>query len=196
LFGKGDWVIRDSGIFVDEFLDWGSPSNQNQKRSLGNNEWKVLQGGGMVEGVLWGGCLEVIEGIKNTELFPTTEFFENKILFLEVSEWMPGVEWVEMFVRNLCVSGIACKLKALLFGRPHTFGSQVYNKQYEEALVRVLGEEFGLENLLVVSRMDFGHTKPSCVLPIGGRVIVDSEKNNLRFSAKKCHRLGECIINI
>jgi muramoyltetrapeptide carboxypeptidase LdcA involved in peptidoglycan recycling len=40
-------------------------------------------------------------------------------------------------------------------------------------------EEYGLRELPIVSNMDFGHTDPMMVLPIGLRMRIDSERRQL-----------------
>src|SRR6185436_1852794 len=55
-----------------ERLDWGNPENQNIKRKMNpSNGWKFLQGTGIHRGHLIGGCLEVFDWARGTELFPT-----------------------------------------------------------------------------------------------------------------------------
>jgi muramoyltetrapeptide carboxypeptidase LdcA involved in peptidoglycan recycling len=41
--------------------------------------------------------------------------------------------------------------------------------------------ELGLTSLPVVSRMDFGHTDPSFVVPIGIDVQIDCDRQQLRL---------------
>ena len=46
---------------------------------------------------------------------------------------------------------------------------------YEEALLQVVVREEGLTGLTIVTRMDFGHTDPMFVLPLGVRARIDCE---------------------
>lgn len=71
-----------------EYLDWATPFNQNIRRKLAPSfPWKFL---GSLEksaqGRLIGGCIEVLQFINGTSLWPGLEMWENSILFLETSE--------------------------------------------------------------------------------------------------------------
>lgn len=58
-----------------EFLDWFDPSLQPIKRALTpNKEWDFASGKGKVQGPLIGGCIEVLEMIKGTILWPWISF--------------------------------------------------------------------------------------------------------------------------
>ncbi|MDR3021208.1 MAG: LD-carboxypeptidase [Clostridiales bacterium] len=168
LFCNQSYILVQSGYWVDEFLDWANPSNQEKNRTIKSNSWQFLQGDGIVEGELFGGCPEVIDKIKDTVIFPDMHFFENKILFLEISEEMPHVSWFENFLRDLGNRGILNKIKAILFGRPHN-----YTLKYEKAMLNIVNKEFDLNTLPIITRMDFGHTEPSFVLPYGLSVRID-----------------------
>jgi muramoyltetrapeptide carboxypeptidase LdcA involved in peptidoglycan recycling len=54
-----------------EFLDWSVPANQQRKRALSPSEpWRFLQGEGIAEGRLVGGCVELVEFLRGTALWP------------------------------------------------------------------------------------------------------------------------------
>ena len=50
----------------------------------------------------------------------------------------------------------------------------------EEMIQDLIGREFGQKNLPIVTNMDFGHTDPQLILPLGVRAKVDCEQQ--RFS--------------
>ncbi|MCL1953541.1 MAG: LD-carboxypeptidase, partial [Firmicutes bacterium] len=105
-------IVKSSGFFVDQFLDWGVACNQCIRREVYQSNWNVLQGSGIVDGELFGGCVEVVDELKYTELMPKLDFWSGKLLFLEISETMPPVEWFKTFVRYLGNSGILQRIKA------------------------------------------------------------------------------------
>ena len=64
------------------------------------------------------------------------------------------------------------QISALLVARPRGYSSS--QKLELEAVIRVaVREEFGVQDLLVITNMDFGHTDPQWIIPIGGRVELD-----------------------
>jgi muramoyltetrapeptide carboxypeptidase LdcA involved in peptidoglycan recycling len=159
---------------------WADPANQNIKRKLNPPmDWKFLQGKGIHRGHLVGGCLEVFDWARGTEIFP--EDWQDAILFLETSEEAPSPEYLQRTLRVYAAMGILPKLAGILFGRPG--GEEVPIEKFEEydqAILDVVNDEQGLTDLPIITQMDFGHTAPVFVLPYGVQAEIDSE--NQRFS--------------
>lgn len=159
-----------------EELDWAVPENQEKKRPLNPHEgWRFLQGAGVARGRLLGGCLEVLEFLRGTEAWPGEDAWRGAILFLETSEEAPSPTVVARALRVYAAMGILGKLSGILFGKPggdlpvERFG------EYEEAILGVVAGEEGLDDLPLVTRMDFGHTDPMFVLPYGVEAEIDCE---------------------
>jgi muramoyltetrapeptide carboxypeptidase LdcA involved in peptidoglycan recycling len=158
-----------------EHLDWAKPENQLRKRRLNPSAgWTYHQENGVAEGMLFGGCLEVLDWLRGTPFWPDQKLFEGAILFLETSEEAPPATIVTRFIRSLAAMDVLDKLSGILLGRP---GGQIKieaHAAYAEALRRTVREEFGLTSLALVTGMDFGHTDPMFVLPQGLRARIDS----------------------
>jgi muramoyltetrapeptide carboxypeptidase LdcA involved in peptidoglycan recycling len=162
-----------------EMLDWADPANQQIRRKLNPpTGWKYLQGSGVHRGRLIGGCLEVLDWTRGTELFP--EDWQDAILFLETSEEAPPPELVSRTLRVFAAMGILSRLAGILFGRP---GGNVPVEQFEDydrAILQVVKEEQGLADMPIITHMDFGHTSPMFILPYGVQAEIDCE--NQKFS--------------
>lgn len=160
-----------------EHLDWSVPENQFRSRKLNTPQpWCFLQGEGVTQGRLIGGCLEVIEFLRGTSIWPDATTWQNAILFLETSEEAPPPEVLERTLRTYAAMGILQKLSGILVGRP---GGQVSINafaEYENVLLQVVAEEEGLLHLPIITRMDFGHTDPMFVLPYGLLAQIDCDK--------------------
>jgi muramoyltetrapeptide carboxypeptidase LdcA involved in peptidoglycan recycling len=163
--------------WTDEFLDWAEPENQSRKRKLNPSEaWKYLQGRGTRRGHLIGGCLEVLDWLRGTPIWPRLEVWQDAVLFLETSEGAPPPTVVLRFLRSLAAMGVLKGLAGILFARP---GGQVPAEQfgeYDEAILQVVAEEEGLTELPIISGMDFGHTDPMLVLPYGVHAKIDCDQ--------------------
>ena len=160
-----------------ERLEWGDPSNQSQRRKLTpSNGWKFLQGGGIRQGHLVGGCIEVFDWTRGTELFP--DQWKDAILFLETSEDAPPPAFVRYVLRVYAAMGILRQLSGILFGRPYDQEDKF--EEYDQAILQVARDEEGLTDLPIITRMDFGHTSPMFVLPYGLQAEIDCDKK--RFS--------------
>ena len=163
-------VNPDTEGWTMERLDWGDSTNQNQRRKLTpSNGWKFLQGSGIRQGHLVGGCIEVFDWTRGTELFP--EQWKDAILFFETSEDAPPPAFVRYVLRVYAAMGILHKLSGILFGRPYDQEDKF--EEYDQAILQVVRDEQGLTDLPIITRMDFGHTSPMFVLPYGVQAEID-----------------------
>lgn len=91
----GDWEefeYKKFNRYTEKYLDWSDPKNlEKENTNYKNNEddWHFIQGEDIVEGELFGGCIEVLEFMKGTKFWPDKDFWKGKILFFETSEDKP-----------------------------------------------------------------------------------------------------------
>ncbi len=170
-------LIQPSPTWTNEMLCWEKPENQKIIRKLHpSSGWRLLQGKGIIEGPLIGGCIEVLEFLKGTDFFFSKEDFEGAILFLETSEVKMPPENLRWILRNYAALGVFKKIKGILFGRPH---DNQFWKEYDDTLLKVIREEEGIHNLPILTGMDFGHSAPTFTLPYGVKGRLDCD--NLKF---------------
>ena len=165
-----------------EHIDWADPKNQTQKRKLNQSSgWRFLQGKGIHKGHLIGGCFEILDWLRGTSVWPTLDVWRGAILFLETSEEAPSPTDVKRGMRTFAASGILKEISGILFGRP---GGQVPVEQfdaYDEAIFQVVANEERLTDLPIITRMDFGHTDPMTVLPLGIDGEIDCDAQQVRI---------------
>jgi muramoyltetrapeptide carboxypeptidase LdcA involved in peptidoglycan recycling len=175
-------MIPHAQEWTDESLPWSNPSNQMVRRkrfpAMG---WQVKQGQGKITGRLIGGCFEVLETIKGTDLWPAPSLWDNAILFLEVSEEQPPEVIFKRGIRNYGAAGILQRLKGIFFGRPGGSLPLEQIEKYDGILHEVVSQEFGLKDMSIVTQMDFGHTHPKFVVPYGMLIEFDCEIRSLSF---------------
>ena len=169
-------VKPNTGGWTVERLDWGNPENQSKKRSLTPSKgWKFLQGKGVWQGHLIGGCLEVLHFLRGTDFWPESDSWKGAILFLETSEEAPPPTVLKYSLRTYAAMGILKQLSGILFGRPGGEVSPDRFKDYDEVLHQVVTEEEGLSELPIITHMDFGHTDPIFVLPYGVKAKINCQ---------------------
>jgi muramoyltetrapeptide carboxypeptidase LdcA involved in peptidoglycan recycling len=167
--------------WTDGYRDWGDPANAGAVGDRRQHDgWHWLQGGGRVEGRLFGGSFEVLEMMKGTRFWPKPSFWDGRILFMETSEDRPMPETVGYWLRNYGVQGVFDRIAALLVGRARDY-SDAEKAKLDEMAVRVVAREFGRSDVPIVTNLDFGHTDPQWVLPLGVRAEVDCEACSLRL---------------
>ncbi len=172
---------RSYGRYSDGYPDWRNPENLGKVNPpRGDAGWHWLQGSGAARGPLYGGNIEVLEWLKGTRFWPDPGFWDGKILFLETSEEVPSPLAVRRWLRNYGLQGILGRIAAILFGRARGY-SDAQKRELDEVLVSVVAEEIGRTDLPIVSNLDFGHTDPQFILPLGAKAEVDCGRRSLRL---------------
>ena len=93
------------------------------------------------------------------------------MLHLELSKERPSQLQVRAWLRQFAALGILTRLAALLFSRPEGMSLRETLALYE-----AVGEELavaGRPDLPFVANLDFGHSSPMGVLPLGRQLVVD-----------------------
>lgn len=168
--------------YTNKYLDWRDPENlklENTNYIKNNDNWHFISGNKIVEGELFGGCIEVLEFMKGTQFWPKEDFWKNKILFFETSEEKPKVSNVEYWLRNYGMQGILNKVNGIVFGRARDY-SENEKKELENVILKIL-KEFKLENLNVITNVDFGHTDPQIILPLGIKAEINPQKKTFKL---------------
>ena len=164
--------IEPSAVWTSEYLPWEEKNKSIQRQLNNNTGYELLQGRGKVQGKLIGGCIEVMEMLKGTEVWPGLKAWENSILFFETSEDKTDPTYVEYWLRNYGSIGVLQSVKGIIFGKPY---DNLYYEEYKKALIKVVREELKLYDLPILYNMNFGHTAPMFVLPYGAMAEIDCE---------------------
>lgn len=164
-----------------EHLDWFNAENQKIPRKLRPALGRRLtQGKGKAQGHLIGGCVQVLDKIFDTQLWPEANLWEDAIVFLEISESklsIPSFKWI---LRKMGAQGIWDKAKGVIFARPGGQRSNEEFEAYEQTLKNVIGYDYSRPEMPILSQMDFGHTDPVFTIPYG--VLAEIDSANKKFS--------------
>lgn len=187
LFDEGEFELEVASEYNDEGLDWSVPENLTLKRKLESNDGLVWDGAMDTEGVLWGGCAEsmVVQLATGTYL-PSDDDIDGAILALETAEDIPEHWIIEYVLTGLGERGWLNKFQAVLIGRPKTWE---FNKQFtpeQKAEYRQVQRKTVIETVRqyntkipIVQNIDFGHTDPQVVLPLGQKVRVMASQQKI-----------------
>jgi len=165
--------IEPSAWWTEEFLDWGMKKDlQRPRKRQASPGWSWLRPG-RAEGVLVGGCLESLQHLRGTQYWPD---LAGKILFLETTEGKPSPARVDAILMDYENMGVLERLSGLLFGRP-----MKYSDAEKEELRNVITERTCRCAFPVVADMDFGHTAPQFILPIGCAARIDASNESFEI---------------
>ncbi len=182
LFDVGEsYEYKPYEEWTEHMLDWSNPENLANYRKYNKSDgWKFVQGESVVQGELFGGCIEVLEFMKGTDFWPTKDFWNGKILFLETSEDKPSVNNVKHMLRNYGMQGVFGRINGLIFARARDYSLEE-KKQLDEAIISIVAKEFGRADLPIVTNFDFGHTDPQLVMPLGVKAEIDCVNKKVRL---------------
>jgi muramoyltetrapeptide carboxypeptidase LdcA involved in peptidoglycan recycling len=183
LFEPGEFALGEAGAYSDMERDWADPATFTAEPQMLPGEGWIWhnQTGRVVEGIGWGGNIEVLSWLMMAgRAIPEPQDCMGGVLFLETSEELPAAAEVYRILRSMGERGLLGLFPAVLFGRPkawslehHTTSEQktAYVSDQHDAVLRALAEY--APDTMVVLDVDFGHTDPQLVLPYGGMIRVD-----------------------
>jgi len=175
------YEYRPFPAYSDGYPDWSLPGDPGAVKPPQENRrgWRFLQGKGRVRGRLFGGCLEVLEFfLKGTPWMPPPDFFDGRILFLEIAEPTTRPAMVRWALRGLGASGVLDRVAGLLVGRARDYTEQERDA-LEEGILEAVSGELGRKRLPVVANLDFGHTDPQLVMPLNGMAEIDCDARRI-----------------
>lgn len=185
LLGSGWYALRPAEAFTDMSRDWADPSAlATEPVMLPGSGWQWhgrLEG--VVEGRLWGGCLEIVDfNLRAARyLAPDDAAYDGCVLYLETSEELPSAQYVAEVLMCLGERGLLQRFSALLMGRPlgWRFGTAddpgfraAYVDAQHQAVLAAMAEYS--PTVPVVLDVDLGHTDPHLVIPNGGDCRIDT----------------------
>lgn len=181
------YPYQPSDRYFEGYPDWSKPENvglvKNEHPSEG---WHWLQGTTTVQGPLFGGCIEVLQYFLNgTSFWPAPTFWDGKILFLETSEEKPSIDMVKYTLRGFGMQGIFDRINGLIFGRARDYTTEEKQKLNDAIKMIVVGE-FGRTELPILTNLDFGHTDPQWIMPLGVKAEVDCVKKTFSLLEAAC----------
>lgn len=178
---QASWVLpQNDGAWLTEVVDWGIPVEGSPVRPREQpTQWHWLQGSGEVRGHLLGGCMDSLNELPGTPLWPTLDQWQGAVLFMETSEEAPPPDRLLRFIRSLDAMGVLRRLHGILLGRPGGCRPERF-AAYDAALLQGVRDEAGLD-MPLVTHLDFGHTDPMWVLPMGAQIAIDCSVQQLRL---------------
>jgi muramoyltetrapeptide carboxypeptidase LdcA involved in peptidoglycan recycling len=182
LFTSGEYELRESTVYGDVQRDWADPATfESTPVMQACGGWQWHNADRIVEGLTWGGNLEILSWLMmaDREIRPA-EAYDGRVLLIETSEELPSATEVYRILRNMGERGLLGRFagvlvgraKAWSFGRPNSPDQKAaFAKEQREAVLRALAA-YNPE-ALVVFDVDFGHTDPQVIIPVGGWLRAD-----------------------
>ncbi len=172
LFGSWErYNLLPSEEWTDDSVPW-QESNINTPHTMKKDThgYEVINGNGLAQGHLLGGCIDVFMMAFGTKIWPALEDWHGAVLFIETSEAQPSPDFITWTFRNLAAQGILKVIEGIIVGKPQ---GERYYEEYKTAITQVVVKEEHLENLPIFYNVNFGHAKPIGIIPYGIKAKLD-----------------------
>ncbi len=184
-----EYEIESSNVWYSDRENY-STSQLGKSRIIHKEEhgYELLNGGGVVTGYLYGGCIESIydamtgatfaeekDIVQKYNVLLTLDEYKDKILFLETSERSSSPEELEKMLYEFKNRGIFSSIKGLIVGKP------IDEKYYEEYKV-VYKKVFENLDTPILYNINFGHSVPRCILPYGAQAVIDYDNKKIKIT--------------
>lgn len=191
LLASGPYELPQPEAFGEIDRPWSDPATFASEPILEPADPWTWQGADrVVEGIAWGGNLEILSWLAMAGWgIASPEGVDGGVLVLETSEEMPSALEVGRVMRSFGERGLLRAFEAVLVGRPKAWSfdhpldpeaRRTFRRDQREAIRAALGA-YGREPVVVFD-VDFGHTDPQLVIPIGGRIRVDGPARRITVS--------------
>ena len=198
-FEGGETELKASKEFNDEGLDWSDKENLTKQRKMEPNDGWQWDGTKDAKGTLWGGCIEsLVEEFTVGKYLPADDDLTGTVLFLESAEDIPDPWIVEYLLTGMGERGWFNKFQAVLVGRPKAWEfnkqktmqeKEIYRKTQREVVLKTIRQYN--KQIPVIQNLDFGHTDPQIVLPMGQMAKIDSTNQKITLSYwPRCYFFG------
>jgi muramoyltetrapeptide carboxypeptidase LdcA involved in peptidoglycan recycling len=189
LFVGEEYDVKASKQYNDIGLDWSDKSNLELPRTMEQNDGLYWDGEGMIEGTLWGGCVEsLIFQSTVGKYLPQDNDLDGVVLFIETAEDIPEA-WIPAYLlRGFGEKGWFDRIKAVIVGRPKAWEFDKpnaaeqkarYRKEQREEIVSSIRQYN--KTIPIIQNLDFGHTDPQILLPNGGKIKIDTEGKTIKL---------------
>ncbi|WP_049909387.1 S66 family peptidase [Halorubrum saccharovorum] len=184
----GEWT--EAAVFTDEAGDWDDPESVETTREIEQSDGRIWRGGEEpVSGRIWGGCYAVlVEQFLADRYLPNPDALNGTVLALETSELIPDPAVVGANLRALGERGLLERFDGVLVGRAAARSHAEENPrewrvEYRERQRDAIADVLDTYNPTapVVFDCEFGHTYPTCPIPIGGEVEIEPATESIRL---------------
>ncbi len=142
-----------------------------------------------VKGELLGGCLDILsdyllkerfpvemnEIFARFSVFPSLEKWKDKILVLEPSDAQPEPNIFQKMIESLENYGVFNEVKGVLFGKP-------MDEKYYDEYKTILSDVAEKHQLPIAYNLNFGHSMPRMILPLGGVAELNSVSHSIKIN--------------
>lgn len=170
-------ILASQDISDDDYkLVWKEENSHLKRPTYKNEDYELLQGDSTVEGELLGGCIEILNLLMTTSLWPSLEEWKGKLLLIE--SFNMSDEELRRSLRGLKEAHIFEAIKGIIVGRPP---QRERFESYKEIYRQVVGNEAKRPDLPILYNVNVGHAYPIGLFGLGLKYEIDSKNVTLKL---------------
>lgn len=183
---ENGFEIESSPVWYDDRKSYGPEEmGKPREKHYEQHGYETLNGGGVVTGRLYGGCIESIYDAytgasyedepliyKKYDIFPTEKEWKEKVLFLETSELAAAPKELEKMLMEFKNRKIFDWVKGVIIGKPI---EEKYYDEYKEIYKKVFSDL----DTPVLYNVNFGHSVPRCIIPYNAEATIDYDNKRI-----------------
>jgi muramoyltetrapeptide carboxypeptidase LdcA involved in peptidoglycan recycling len=188
LLQRGSYRLEPPDRYTDEEGDWDDPATlETAPPSFPATPWSWHGPPVTATGPAWGGSLEIVDfHLRTGRYLAPDDAYDGAVLFLETSEELPPASYVYRVLMCMGERRLLQRFAAIVWARPKAWSLDQrndaaakagYTRDQHEAVLAAVREYH--PGVPLVFGVDFGHTEPQHVIPSGGSVTVDGEKQEI-----------------
>jgi muramoyltetrapeptide carboxypeptidase LdcA involved in peptidoglycan recycling len=191
MFERGSYRLEPPDRYTDEEGNWDDPAMlATEPLSFPAGPWSWHGPRVTATGPAWGGNLEIVDfHLRTGRYLAPDAAYDGAVLFFETSQELPPASYVYQVLMCMGERGLLQRFAAIVWARPKAWSHDQRNDpaakaryardQHEAVLAAVAEYHPGVP---LVFGVDFGHTEPQHVIPSGGSVTVDGDKQEIWVS--------------
>lgn len=168
---------EEEEYYINPATFWSSDKwyKDQENRNFIRNEGMKIINEGYAEGTIIGGNLNTFSLLQGTKYMPMDK---KVVLFIEEDNWSTDDYFCEFDRRlqSITQQVFFKNVKGIIIGR-----AQQNVKMNLERWETLFSMNKKLRNIPLVINADFGHTMPMATFPIGGKCIINAEKNSIEL---------------
>jgi len=163
--------VKPAAQYSDDLWE----SDQDNHHFVDNEGFWVINEGD-ASGIILGGNQSTFNLLHGTEYMPS---FKNSVLFLE-DDYEAHPATIDRDLQSIIHQANFKQVRAIVIGR-----FQQATKMNKDLLTKIIKSKKELDKIPVLANVDFGHTSPQIIYPIGGTVKVQIKSNGVKLEIIK-----------
>lgn len=151
-------------------IEWNDVT-ENEIKWTQNTGYDLIQGQGIANGRLFGGCIGPLRQIMGTEYFPKPEFFNDCIIMLDTISPYGSSLVLLHDLRALGAAGIFSNAAGVLMNQ--------LSDEEKKCVLKFFQYEVKNEKLPILTNVDFMHRTPMSIFPMGAQAKIDCDQVKL-----------------